>query len=886
MFRSKYKIEGKKEQYYENVYHYSNHSKMKEHQNYNKNNYNLEIMLDGTTDYYDNPKLSPTSLKNLKRIANNSRNQKEINTSVINNSQNLISDRKIIINENIPSPKNMINKSSNLETHPNKNNPYNLKPKLNTHVNNLTEGFNDFSNKFNNGPVYSTKHFVNHSLIANNLQNDYNRYSGKLVQAEKFSNLNTVDQITNDNNYYDNSRINQIFQKPNEQSNLSYNYNKISAQTDPYNQKLNYTNNPQEELNFPIERNIDYHNNYYEQKNGLNYLNRKIIYNKGETINKQQNSFNQANICFNTLEENNSQNPRITLNINTSISSIANNNFKNFSTIIPNTTKNLYVSNENQNNLDKNNSFTYNSNGNLIRYHLSGKTNYSSRLNSASGNSQNNAVYEKTNNNQNRKGSVSVKSSTNKSIEKLDFNQNKIAYNNRKIPNANNNMSNKKSSSTKHIENEENFKNKKQNDKNNLSPSEKIVDIRKHLDCYYKNKQVENKNNHFKEYMTTHNDSTIKNILNDHNTGNNSDINSRILIKVQNTDSNTFTALNTENNLEQKRFDYKDFKEKVLHDYRKSKDSNNYSCHNNTNTVTNFNKIDNFEQENNQIANKPLNYDIIKYQNFNEINNQVDYNDNSNQVNYNFRKDLVYNQNLNTNNNILKNNYNNLNRELHKINNDLININPNQESVKSQNYNLIQTNKYSNYTSRGILKDDRTNNLNTNNINLEQVIKNNFFKNNSDFNNFEKERNEAQKSDIDDIIKPSNGKIIKANDGKNESTKGKIYNLSYQNSERKNNDSKFTINENINENLNTRERDVNSIMNFMNNLQFLNSSNENKYCNLDTINNNKTTNQSNYEGEYNDINNQIEYINERLKLNEMNRNFIMTKIDSNRIDNL
>jgi len=302
--------------------------------------------------------------------------------------------------------------------------------------------------------------------------------------------------------------------------------------------------------------------------------------------------------------------------------------------------------------------------------------------------------------------------------------------------------------------------------------------------------------------------------------------------------------------------------------------------------VTNFNKIDNFEQENNQIANKPLNYDIIKYQNFNEINNQVDYNDNSNQVNYNFRKDLVYNQNLNTNNNILKNNYNNLNRELHKINNDLININPNQESVKSQNYNLIQANKYSNYTSRGILKDDRTNNLNSNNINLEQVIKNNFFKNNSDFNNFEKERNEAQKSDIDDIIKPSNGKIIKANDGKNESTKGKIYNLSYQNSERKNNDSKFTINENINENLNTRERDVNSIMNFMNNLQFLNSPNENKYYNIDTINNNKTTYQNNYEGEYNDINNQIEYINERLKLNEMNRNFIMTKIDSNRIDNL
>ena len=48
---------------------------------------------------------------------------------------------------------------------------------------------------------------------------------------------------------------------------------------------------------------------------------------------------------------------------------------------------------------------------------------------------------------------------------------------------------------------------------NSNKDQDKIVDVRKHLNDYYKQKQVNNNNNLYKEFMTTQDDSAIKHIL-------------------------------------------------------------------------------------------------------------------------------------------------------------------------------------------------------------------------------------------------------------------------------------------------------------------------------------------------------------------------------------
>ncbi len=111
--------------------------------------------------------------------------------------------------------------------------------------------------------------------------------------------------------------------------------------------------------------------------------------------------------------------------------------------------------------------------------------------------------------------------------------------------------------------------------------------------------------------------------------------------------------------------------------------------------------------------------------------------------------------------------------------------------------------------------------------------------------------------------------------------KEKDFETNNQNNERKNfnsiSNSKSITSDNNQGNLNTREKDLNSIMNFMNSLNI---------PTYNDISNNSNNNNShkNYQGEINEINNKIECNNERLKLNEINKNFILAKIENRKLN--
>ena len=84
---------------------------------------------------------------------------------------------------------------------------------------------------------------------------------------------------------------------------------------------------------------------------------------------------------------------------------------------------------------------------------------------------------------------------------------------------------------------------------NNLNkPQEKIQDVRKHLNNYYQQKQVENKNNYFKKYMTTHEDNNeINEITEDDNNNNNKEINNQPNEYYDSFDNNKNNNITNEN---------------------------------------------------------------------------------------------------------------------------------------------------------------------------------------------------------------------------------------------------------------------------------------------------------------------------------------------------
>jgi len=891
MFRTKYKIEGKKQNSYEKINH-ANQIKGKNKQVYNKDDYNLVDIFTGASDNYDNTSIIPNTMKNIKMTLNNPKIHKEINTSIINSAENLNTEMRITKKETISSSIDIKNKQMNIKT-----NPY-LSNHINKRIMNQTKQINDISNNLNNDiGKDNTTHFrddVNYgeNNTSNSIYkaNDYDRYKSKLIPAEKLLNLNTVNQIGKNDIYSENPQ-NVYEYDPNYITELTYYNNKNLHKPDTNIHKRNHSNSFSEEFNSPKEKKKN-----YEKKNIIDESARKVIYNKSDfTIkqNKTHKVMQKINNC-----DMNSTNNRVSPNLNiNNYASSKTNNSKNYLFTIPKTTKNQSVSYVNNFNLDKNQSSIHYSNdkNNFNRNTQFVKTN-SSRIYTPTRSNKNNISVEKIKKDLNRKGSVSVKNANNKSLEKIDAEKNmrSIQMNTRNYVYSSNLLFNNKNAlpNGKTIVNVDAYNAKKHCIETDLNPSEKIVDIRKHLDNYYKNKQEENKNIYFKEYMTTHDDSASKNIINDYNSENNTYIsNQKAQILLQNRDLNDITSYyveNNENNNELKRFNYKDFKDKVLQDYQRSKNSNKFSIQNSSNKFSNETQINFSNHDKEYISSTPLNYNVNRAEaQLNKCLNPEINQNNNDKINYNFRKDLTDNLNSNSYNNILnlKNNYNDLNEGFNKINKDLSNFVDDYPEVKTnKNKNLVLFSKNMSYASREILKNDRTKKLNGNETIDQDSIpilsndKNVIF-------NFKREKNETDILNTDNSLKPAYATNKLINEYKSFSNQSKGKNESNQNSERKS-----LVNLNSNDNLYTRERDVHSITNFMNNLQIMNSSiidnnNNNNYINDGNFNhNNININNVNYEGEINNISNQIEYINERLKLNEINKNFMITKIDSKEIN--
>ena len=396
---------------------------------------------------------------------------------------------------------------------------------------------------------------------------------------------------------------------------------------------------------------------------------------------------------------------------NTGQKDIINNNINRQQNNFPKTTKN----NPNFNNkIFENNKIPKNKNEDIENNNYNIKnTPEKPKSNIKFNNFKPNNIYKSTSNIYNNLNNSASLSQNN--FNKIKNSDNKQINNSMKKPNKSNDINEKNDS----------FCN---NQNNNNSSVDKMVDVRKHLNNYYQTKQVDNKNNYFKEFMTTHEDTSGQGILNENNSNKNSDL--EIIQK----------------------FDYKNFKEKVLNDYNRSK---------NTYKQNQLNCIDELEVDKNT---KP------------EIN----------QKNYNFRKDIIYSNPENKKDENLENNL----EEKNDFNDFRRGIYENKNGKQNYKENNIQNNIY-NRNSNNPINPPALDRINTN-FNFERPSL----------------ANKNKRESFEDVS-----------------------------------------------NLNNREKDLNSIMSYMNNL---NNNNE-----KDIIK----------------INNNIEYNNERLKLNEINKNFVMSKIE-------
>lgn len=877
------------------------------------------------------------------------------------------------------------------QVHPNQNNPYNLKSKF--LIDHNSENF---------GLYYNTPHIERDSEILMNSEAMIHENHNDNIE-NKFSSKGIVGAGGIENNFHQeiiHSNNKNEFDKQISENYSSYQDRLIKASS-ANNELYDYGSNYKENNN-----NFNYYYDHYKNLGDRHYANYNL-----DSINNISNTniLMNNNFCENDNSiKINQKNIYPNLNINTSISSINpgkrhveldNNNIQhNFPYTVKNSTKPLFssfvpydknhvnnkniINNYKQNKRNKYNNSYYDNyisarafnkdKENLNRSNLNSpqslKTSQNSKHNSLSKNNQAaNKIRKESQNN-----SLNMCYSNKNTIDNA---QQQINVNNRNSKFSTENFF------PKEIIKQNNFKTKSgfslntinisSDPKQATSPAEKIVEIRRHLDDYYKGKEEQNKNKFFKDFMTTHDDNAIGNFY-INNANNNyyqdrtNQYNNRDSSEALNYNNSNgihyatinLEAYNNENHDSSGKFNYKDFKQKVLQDYERSKTKNinrpqildnlqianeaskNFNCisladvyakeaiqKNKTEPTINQDEISlakascgDYETDKIEERRFNLRKNLLFSPTFAEKNNigvcsqgesigikDNDGNKNDNQISYNNyytgvianqRTDIEYisrmanTENNNSYNFPLVNNFDYFYRKNKTGNNE-----------NATNILINTTNILNNENNKSVPDTPNHNNSGIKYINnsYSNIYDSAYCNNNNSDNKLKNDKpaydsRQPNRAELN-IINTSNESIEHLNYlTKTPVTERKLEN--YKNSNGKDNQidfrnaNKILQEDNIPSNVNnSRENGLNAMINFMRNqkehktksfrdFDLTKNNNVNEKSEEASTKDKITNNNFVYENEIINIRNNIEYINEKLKLNEINKNFIMTKIET------